>query len=78
MILPSTSAAHAQEVAERKRVMIESQAWAGHPDLVVTASFGIADLQRMPANATMDELIKAADAALYRAKQQGRNRIETA
>jgi diguanylate cyclase (GGDEF)-like protein len=78
MILPSTSAAHAQEVAERKRVMIESQAWSGHPDLIVTASFGIADLQRMPATATMDELIKAADAALYRAKQQGRNRIEIA
>jgi two-component system, cell cycle response regulator len=78
MILPSTAATHAQEVAERKRVMIESQPWTGHPDLVVTASFGIADLQRMPANATMEQLIQAADAALYRAKQQGRNRIEIA
>ncbi|MBM4006103.1 MAG: diguanylate cyclase [Planctomycetes bacterium] len=78
MILPSTTATHAQEVAERKRVMIESQSWTGHPDLVVTASFGIADLQRMPANATMEQLIQSADAALYRAKQQGRNRIEIA
>jgi diguanylate cyclase (GGDEF)-like protein len=65
-------------VAERKRVMIESQPWPGHPDLVVTASFGIADVQRMPANSTMEQLIQAADAALYRAKQQGRNRIEIA
>ena len=78
MILPSTHADHAQEVAERKRIMIESQPWPGHPDLVVTASFGIADLQRMPANSTMEQLIQAADAALYRAKQQGRNRIEIA
>lgn len=78
MILPSTTATDAQEVAERKRVMIESQPWPGHPDLIVTASFGIADLQRMPANATMEQLIQAADAALYRAKQQGRNRIEIA
>jgi two-component system cell cycle response regulator len=78
MILPSTSAEHALEVAERKRVMIESQPWPGHPDLVVTASFGIADLQRMSPDASMEELICAADSALYRAKQQGRNRIEIA
>ena len=78
VILPSTPAEHALEVAERQRVAIESQSWAGHPDLVVTASFGIADLQRMPASATMTDLIREADAALYRAKQQGRNRIEIA
>jgi diguanylate cyclase (GGDEF)-like protein len=58
--------------------MIESQPWPGHPDLVVTASFGIADLQRMSPDASMEEMICAADSALYRAKQQGRNRIEIA
>ena len=78
MILPSTPAEHATEVAERLRVAIESQAWPGHADLVITASFGIADLARMPATATTDDLIREADSALYRAKQQGRNRIEVA
>jgi diguanylate cyclase (GGDEF)-like protein len=78
LILPSTTAEHAIEVAERKRSTIETQAWAGHADLVVTASFGVADLQRMSGNATIEDLIREADAALYRAKQQGRNRIEVA
>jgi len=78
MILPSTPIQHAMEVAERKRVAIETQGWAGHPDLVITASFGIADLQQMPSGAQPEDLIREADAALYRAKQQGRNRIEIA
>lgn len=78
MILPSTPAEHALEVAERLRVTIESQAWPGHADLVITASFGIADLARMPAGSSTEELIREADGALYRAKQQGRNRIEVA
>jgi len=78
VILPSTTAEQALEVAERQRLSIEGHAWNGHPDLIVTASFGVADLQRMPSGATADDLVRAADAALYRAKQQGRNRIEVA
>ena len=78
VILPSTTAEQALEVAERQRVAIESHTWNGHPDLIVTASFGVADLQRMSNGATVDDLVRSADAALYRAKQQGRNRIEVA
>ena len=78
VILPSTAGEQAMEVAERQRAAIEAHAWGGHPDLIVTASFGVADLQRMPRGSTPEDLVRAADAALYRAKQQGRNRIEMA
>lgn len=78
MILPSTMADRALEVAERHRVAIESQVWASHPDVIVTSSFGVADLRSVPPDAGMEQLIAAADAALYRAKQSGRNRVELA
>lgn len=76
LILPSTSAERALEVAERLRVAIEAHVWSGHADLVVTASFGVADFRALGTDASPEDLVRAADAALYRAKQQGRNRIE--
>jgi diguanylate cyclase (GGDEF)-like protein len=45
-------------------------------DLSVTASMGIATSSRE--NPSAEEVVKAADQALYRAKAGGRNRIETA
>lgn len=78
LILPSTSAEHAMEVAERQRVAIESQVWPNHPDLIVTASFGVADLHTLSTDASVDKLVSIADGALYQAKQKGRNRIELA
>jgi diguanylate cyclase (GGDEF)-like protein len=44
-------------------------------NLAVTISQGIAALPS-PHISSVDALIKAADDALYRAKQNGRNRIE--
>ena len=78
MILPSTPLERAQEVAERHRQAIEAQVWPGHTDLITTSSFGVADLQLLPEGSTPDELVRAADAALYRAKQSGRNRVDCA
>jgi diguanylate cyclase (GGDEF)-like protein len=45
-------------------------------ELSVTASIGVATSRRE--NASAEEVIQAADKALYRAKAAGRNRIETA
>jgi diguanylate cyclase (GGDEF)-like protein len=42
----------------------------------VTISLGIADCPTHAAS--RDELVRAADEALYAAKQNGRNRVETA
>jgi diguanylate cyclase (GGDEF)-like protein len=78
VILPSTAAERALEVAERHRVAIESHIWSGHDDVIVTSSFGVADLKSLPTDAGMEQLVQAADMALYRAKQSGRNRVELA
>jgi len=78
VILPSTAADRALEVAERHRVAIESHTWSGHDDVIVTSSFGVADLTSLPTDAGMEQLVQAADMALYRAKQSGRNRVELA
>jgi diguanylate cyclase (GGDEF)-like protein len=50
---------------------------AGGPDGVVTMSFGIAGW-RPGQTATVDEVLKRADAALYEAKEAGRNRVGVA
>jgi len=78
VILPSTNAERAHEVADRQRLLIERQGWAGHPDLVVTASFGVADIQDFSEGATAEQLVAAADRALLQAKKSGRNRVEIA
>jgi GGDEF domain-containing protein len=48
----------------------------GSHELSVTASIGVATSKR--GNGSAEEIIQAADKALYRAKAGGRNRIETA
>jgi diguanylate cyclase (GGDEF)-like protein/putative nucleotidyltransferase with HDIG domain len=71
VILPQASLEDAQKVAERirKRIEVEMDS-KGAP---LTCSFGIAS---WPTDGVMrEEIIQAADAALYNAKQMGRNRI---
>jgi diguanylate cyclase (GGDEF)-like protein len=78
-VLPQTDAGGAALLAERMREAVESlhvPRVAGGAPIQVTASFGVASV---PENAyDRNELIAAADAALYAAKHGGKNRVERA
>jgi diguanylate cyclase (GGDEF)-like protein len=79
IILPETAAAGVPEIAERLRlsVMQRGQIHAGSPLGVLTVSVGCATLDPVE-GASVNEIIAAADAALYEAKKGGRNRVEFA
>jgi diguanylate cyclase (GGDEF)-like protein len=67
----SPSAGH--DACDRLRRLIEGHDWAALvPQLHVTASFGVASWQ---GEASVSELLARADAAMYRAKREGRNRV---
>jgi diguanylate cyclase (GGDEF)-like protein len=74
VVLPDTGPDRAEAIAERLRAAIEamdcSDIAAG---LATTVSIGVACLG--PADAGLQALVARADAALYRAKGDGRNRI---
>jgi diguanylate cyclase (GGDEF)-like protein len=75
VLLPDTSEKVAATVAERLcERMQQATVFADmrQPLPHITASFGVAALQ---AQQTEQDLISVADAALYRAKEQGRNRV---
>lgn len=78
ILLPNTATDEGERVAERLRVAVEKKPLAsltaGTVDHV-TVSCGIAPLGL---DTELDSLIKTADTALYRAKANGRNRVEVA
>jgi diguanylate cyclase (GGDEF)-like protein len=77
IILPDTTQHEALAVAERVRMAIETEPFDGEqtqPNGNVTISVGIAETT----SEDPLELVKAADAALYEAKELGRNRTEVA
>jgi diguanylate cyclase (GGDEF)-like protein len=75
IILSQTSAEQALPIAEKLRQMVESYQFPGVPRSV-TISAGTACFPQH--GDTRDELMKAADAALYLAKQAGRNCVRQA
>jgi diguanylate cyclase (GGDEF)-like protein len=77
IILPETRLQDALHVAERLRQKIRGLeiSYEGQP-IRVTMSFGVAAFRHTPAM-SFNELLKAADAALYTAKKQGRDRCCT-
>ena len=78
IILPNTVGSEAIEVADRYRRAIEQEVWPSVPGMVITARFGVADVLVLPSTPTTEDLVLAADAALYQAKMNGRNRVEAA
>ncbi len=76
VILPDAARKDVLVVAERIRANIEQcpfSAGADHPSQKITVSIGVASFPE--SGKTKLELIRAADAALYDAKKQGKNRV---
>lgn len=77
VLLPQTSLNDATELAERLRLALaQMEVSVGELTLNVTASFGVAAVD--VANESLADSMRRADAALYRAKSHGRNRVEQA
>src|SRR5437899_3070129 len=72
MLLSQTNSQHALSVAEKLRRLVETWQFPGVPRRV-TISAGAASYPED--GTTRDELVKAADAGLYAAKQAGRNLV---
>jgi two-component system cell cycle response regulator len=81
VVLPDTDLAAAVKVAEEIRTRCERGALATDAgELKFTASFGVAALAGNAAahGAAAEALLREADAALYRSKREGRNRVSVA
>jgi len=79
ILLPDTTKQQASMVAERLHLAVKGEPFEGEaksqPGKKLTISIGLA---AFPADANhVDDLVKAADSALYEAKQAGRDRVCT-
>ncbi len=72
ILLPQTTADEAKTIAERVRENVEKTRFDKRP---VTVSIGIASCSQVICSA--QEIIAAADKALYRAKSSGRNNVQS-
>ncbi|WP_181378024.1 sensor domain-containing diguanylate cyclase [Teichococcus aestuarii] len=78
LLLPDTDSAGAARMAEAARAAIEGLQWPHEdntPFRVVTVSIGVATASHGSGLMAAEQLVKAADGALYHAKRNGRNRI---
>lgn len=77
VVLPKADAGHAWEIGERMRTRVCERAFDVEHGiaLLIRISVGIAQWR---GDETMGDLIARADAAMYGAKQRGRNRVEVA
>ncbi len=76
LLMPETSLQEAIQVAERLRRIIAAQTVQCNPQPVsFTVSIGVATVTNDIS--TVEGLLKLADTALYQAKAQGRNRVES-
>ena len=71
ILLPNTSMAEAFQLIERVREIIASHPFStAHGDITLSISCGLASTRF---ESRFDDLIKAADVSLYKAKEEGRN-----
>ena len=77
ILLPETDRGGAARVAERMRESLNAVAItiSDEHSIRAASSFGVAELEPHQSG---DDLLRAADAALYRAKDEGKNRVVTA
>jgi diguanylate cyclase (GGDEF)-like protein len=77
IVMPETTYESAREVARRLRRSVEQTPFTVDKNkLRVTASFGLCGMDQVPRQSGLPErLLKIADAALYRSKHDGRNRV---
>jgi two-component system, cell cycle response regulator len=81
IVLPETGYEQAREVGRKLRSAVtDSRFKADTRSIQVTASFGLCGLDRVPAGERQlaQRMLKIADAALYRSKNDGRNRVTAA
>jgi diguanylate cyclase (GGDEF)-like protein len=77
VILPETSPAGATTFADRLRMGIEAQEFpVGEANLRLTVSIGVSTFPAANV-ASADDLFARVDAAMYRAKQDGRNQVRS-
>ncbi|MBI4714397.1 MAG: GGDEF domain-containing protein [Nitrospirae bacterium] len=77
IILPETSPEQAFFVAKRIKKLVEAHPFRlGEEAVRITVSMGLASCPS-PAIRRVEELVEAADRALYAAKRGGRNRVES-
>ncbi|MCU0625398.1 MAG: diguanylate cyclase [Gemmatimonadaceae bacterium] len=77
LVLPETSIEGAVAFADRLRERVSQHSFGASPSgpiILLSASIGVS-LFPAPRIGTVEELLSAADAALYRAKADGRNRV---
>jgi diguanylate cyclase (GGDEF)-like protein len=77
-LLPETDLGQARAIAEKLRTALEQQDfvhnWHTGKPIPFTVSIGVA--MRAPDEVKVEEVLKRADQALYKAKEDGRNRVE--
>lgn len=74
-VLPQTSLEEGIEIAERLRCHIESECWADAGGNLGTITISVGVVAYPDITGSVEELIFAADLALYRAKNGGRNKV---
>lgn len=72
LLLPGASETDAHVKADALREMISNMEFPDYPDFRVTVSMGVSSSED---GGSLDEIIGRADRALYKAKEDGRNRV---